>query len=32
MSEFKVETGEAIVGNFSQIIPSKTAFELKSLL
>ncbi|MGE4444381.1 MAG: DNA polymerase III subunit beta [Candidatus Altimarinota bacterium] len=32
MSEYKVETGENISGNFSQIIPSKTAFELRSLL
>lgn len=32
MSEFKVEIGESLVGNFSQVIPSRTAFELKSLL
>lgn len=32
MSEYKTALGIDIPGSFSQIIPSKTAFELKSLL
>lgn len=32
MSEFKVDLDEAVSETFSQIIPNKTAFELKSIL
>lgn len=32
LSEYKIDLDENISGNFSQIIPSKTAFELRSLL
>lgn len=32
LSEYKIELENAINGSFSQIIPSKTAFQLKNLL
>lgn len=32
LSEYKIDLDENISGNFSQIIPSKTAFELRGML